>query len=178
MPDHFAFPWLRIGRVPVNVSGGYVATAIVFGCLAGRAFAHRGGGGGLIVAVGLAAAVVYTLSIVAHELGHLAAAALCRLDVRAVGLSATGGFVELADAEVPARSLALIAGAGPLVTALLALAASVLKAVEPTGDAAVDQLLTVLLSLNLAGLAVNLLPLRPLDGSHLLAAARLRHVRR
>jgi Zn-dependent protease len=137
----------------------------------------------LAVLVGLGAVAVYTGSILAHELGHLLAARACGLHVTSIGFSATGGFVELAgDHEPTAGSLALIAAAGPLVTALLAVLGYCVRAAWPGGDgvgagAALEMLLTLLVACNVVGLALNLLPFGPLDGARLLAAARLRYAR-
>jgi Zn-dependent protease len=137
----------------------------------------------LAVIVGLAAVAVYTLSILAHELGHLAAARMCGLEVTSIGFSATGGFVELADEDaLTAGSLALIAGAGPLVTALLAVLGYWLRSLWHGADgvgteAAAEMLLTLFAGFNVVALAINLLPLRRLDGGRLLSAARLRFAR-
>lgn len=141
------------------------------------------------VLAGLGVALAYALSILAHELAHLAAARACGVDVSAVTLEFWGGFVEIDDDErLTAGRLALIAGAGPLVTALvlLSLAAALTAAGWPlvgataadTGaEVALGRVLSGAFLLNAVALAINLLPVRPLDGGHLLAALRLRGAR-
>jgi Zn-dependent protease len=108
---------------------------------------------GWVLAAGLGAALVYFLSVLAHELGHLTVARAVGVDVSAIELGFAGGFVEMHDDDrLTAGRLAAIVGAGPLVTAVLALASW----------------------LTLEALGLNLLPFRPLDGGQLLVAARLR----
>ncbi len=72
--------------------------------------------------------------------------------------------------------------AGPLVTALLALASfGVLRTIGETESAArvfFEHVFGAAFVLNAIALAVNLLPIRPLDGGQLLLAARLRLARR
>ena len=153
MPDGVA-GGASIAGVPLHVTGTFIAVAIVLGFFAGRDVASTSlidlpslgsldealrafepGGpavtvtkpsSGRVVAAGLGVALVYALSVLAHELGHLTAARLVGIDVAAVQLHAAGGFVEMDDDRLTAGRLAWIAGAGPLVTSVLALVAGVL----------------------------------------------------
>jgi len=50
---------------------------------------------GWVVVAGVGVALVYGLSVLAHELGHLAAARLVGVEVAAIELHAAGGFVEM-----------------------------------------------------------------------------------
>lgn len=139
---------------------------------------------GWVLAAGLAAAVVSVASVLLHELGHLAAARIVGIDVPAVELHAAGGFVEIDDSDqLTAGRLAAIVAAGPLVTGTLALGALALLAAlgpaagPPQAGTQAELLARGVLgfaaTLNAAGLVVNLLPVRPLDGGHLMQAARL-----
>jgi Zn-dependent protease len=145
---------------------------------------------GWIVAAVLGTALVYALSILAHELGHLVAARRHGVEVTAVELHAFGGFVEHHDDDrLTAGSLAAIAGAGPLVTGFLALVSGALLLVvgwpltsQPdvhSGAAMVaGYMLSACFFVNAAGLVINLLPFRGLDGGHLKTAAGMRLGRR
>jgi Zn-dependent protease len=138
---------------------------------------------GWVLAAGLGVAAVYTLSVLAHELAHLAAARLAGADVDGVFLDFAGGFVVMADDDrLTAGKLAAIAGAGPLVTACLAAVALALAKLGvasqadghvTSAGAMVGAVVSAALVINAAGLAINLLPFRVLDGGDLLAAARL-----
>ena len=207
-----------IAGVPLQITTTFIAAAIVLGFFAGRDVASTslinlpslgsldevlrafepGGAAvtvtnpssGWVVAAGLGVALVYALSVVAHELGHLTAARLLGIDVTAVQLRAAGGFVEMDDDDLlTAGRLAWIAGAGPLVTSVLTLGAGVLLMAlgwpltdvpgsETGGAVALGRVLSAAFMINLLGLVVNLLPVRALDGGHLLAAARLWRQRR
>jgi Zn-dependent protease len=145
---------------------------------------------GWALAAGLGVAAIYVLSIVAHELGHLVAARRAGVDVAAMELNATGGFVEMADDDaLTAGGLATIAGAGPLVTACLALISGTALAVlgwpltgmrvdHGSAPVGVGRILSAAFELNLFCLVVNLVPIRPLDGADLLTALRMWRARR
>lgn len=202
-----------IAGVPLNVTVTFVAVAIVLGCLAGYEVAsaslvhlpsfgsleetlrsYQAGGpavtvthpsGGWVVIAGLGVAVIYALSVLAHELGHLAVARFLGVEVASIELHAAGGFVEMEDDDwLTAGRLASIAGAGPLVTGCLALLSAALLGPltgQSEGDTgagvALERVLSAAFTINLLGLVVNLVPVRALDGGHLLAAARLRYRR-
>ena len=137
------------------------------------------------LATGLAVALVYALSIIAHELGHLLAARQSGVAVSTVVLHLFGGHVEMEDEDrLTAGRLAWIAGAGPLVTAALALASGAAIAAlgwpfagspysESGAEVAAGQTLSSAFAINVFALVMNLLPVRMLDGGQLLAATRL-----
>jgi Zn-dependent protease len=141
---------------------------------------------GWVLATGAGVALVYFLSVLAHELGHLAAARVVRVDIAALELGFAGGFVAIHDGDrLTAGRLAAIVAAGPLVTAVIAFAAGMtLRALDwpllgmPDLSSAAGvsgaRILSAVFAINIAALALNLLPFRPLDGGQLLAAARLR----
>lgn len=202
-----------IAGVPLRVSQMFLAVALVAGVLAGqdvaatrlvrlpkirtldealhafdrgsKAFMEVRPSLGWALAAGLGVAVIYALSVVAHELGHLAVARRMGVGVAAMQLHAYGGYVEIDDDDsLTAGRLAAIAGAGPLVTAVLALVSAVLlnslgwplngvPSEGSAGAAAGGRVLSAAFTINGLVLAINLLPIRALDGGHLLHAARL-----
>ncbi len=207
-----------IAGVPLRVTTTFGVVAIVLGVLAGdkvastslvdlpsfssveealHAYDHGGPvltvtnpSSGWVVAAGMGVVLVYVLSVLAHELGHLTVARLVGVDVAAVELHAAGGFVEMDDDDrLTAGRLAAIAGAGPLVTGVLALVAGVsltglgwpladVPSSETGAEVALGRVLSAAFTINFFGLVMNLLPVRALDGGHLLAAARLWRSRR
>jgi Zn-dependent protease len=138
---------------------------------------------GWAIAAGLCIALVFLISILAHELGHFFAARKVGARPAAIRLHFAGGQVEFEDTHrLTAGTFALMVVAGPLVTALLALASfGVLRTFGETESAAqvfFEHVFGAAFVLNAIALAVNLLPIRPLDGGQLLLAARLRLARR
>jgi peptidase M50-like protein len=127
---------------------------------------------GWVLAAGLGVALVYFLSILAHELGHLIAARAVKIDVAAVQLNFAGGFVEMHDDDrLTAGRLAAIVGAGPLVTAFIVLAAwaalrklgwplTATPDLNTSAGVAIGRILSSAFVINLAALVLNLLPLR------------------
>jgi Zn-dependent protease len=141
---------------------------------------------GWLIAAALGVALVYALSVVAHELGHFAAARALDIEVTAVELDFAGGYVEMHDDDrLTAGKHAAIVAAGPLVTALLALGAWIaLRSLgwpltdtpdlETSAGVTAGRILSSVFMINAVALAVNLLPVRPLDGGQLLTVARSR----
>lgn len=141
---------------------------------------------GWVIAAALGVALVYVLSVVAHELGHLAAARAHKVEVTAVELNFAGGYVEMHDDDrLTAGKLATIVAAGPLVTALVALGAWIALCtlgwpltgtpdLQTSPGVTAGRILASAFLINVVALAVNLLPIRRLDGGLLLSAARLR----
>lgn len=139
------------------------------------------------LAAAVATVLVLTLSILAHEVGHAAAARRAGLRVEAIDLGFSGGWVTLRDVDaLTAGKLAAIAAAGPAVTALLAAAsygALTLLGWPPFDalgfdaasafEAAAQPVLAAALWVNLFCLVLNLLPIPPLDGHKLWIAGRL-----
>jgi Zn-dependent protease len=139
-----------------------------------------------VLSAGLGVAAVYCVSILAHELGHYFAARIVTVDVAAIELNFAGGFVEMHDDDrLTAGRLGAIVGAGPLVSAVLALAAfAALRSLGwpliGTPDSESSAIITAACAVSFAFqintvlLLVNLLPFRSFDGGQLLVAAGLR----
>jgi len=125
-----------------------------------------------LAGLGIAVSMTVLLcgSVLAHELGHCAAALRLGLPVRRVRLFLLGGVSELARPPLRPRDDALIAAAGPAVSAAIAALAG---AAALAADAStVLWLLAVQLAVtNAVVAAFNLLPGLPLDGGRVLRAA-------
>ena len=123
----------------------------------------------IAIVVSIILGVLLGLSVLAHELGHCLAARLLGMRVFGVRLYLLGGVSEMARAPRSPREEAVIASAGPAVSALLAGVFWVaLQAVE---QGTVGWLLVLLLALsNLVVAVFNLLPALPLDGGRVLRA--------
>jgi len=124
------------------------------------------------VLVALTFAVLLGVSVLLHELGHCAAAMRAGIGVREVHLSLLGGSTELVREPRTARAEALISGAGPAVSVVLA-ALGVLGWQLTAGDGPLTLSSLLLLQVGLANGAVavsNLLPGLPLDGGRVLRA--------
>lgn len=128
--------------------------------------------------------VLYT-SIVLHELGHAGAMYLCGVKCTRAAVHGMGGFAEVEDGAVmlfgsPIR-IAAIAFAGPLINLILGLLAILLSIAslrqqvwyinEPASWGVCTSIAGVIIGISeLIGCVVNLLPILPADGSHVLFA--------
>lgn len=121
------------------------------------------------IAVSIVLGVLLGISVLAHELGHCWAARLLGMPVIGVRLYLLGGVSELSRAPRSPRDEAIIAAAGPAVSAVLA--GVFWLAVTFTTPGTVGWLLVMLLTLsNLVVAVFNLLPALPLDGGRVLRA--------
>jgi Zn-dependent protease len=111
------------------------------------------------------------LTSLGHELGHAVAGRLAGLRVRAIVLAPEGGVTIRASSDHP-RVNFRTALAGPMANAVFASGFAMLALLVPTQDSFLAGFLTNLGLLQLATGVVNLLPLGPMDGSHILAAWR------
>jgi Zn-dependent protease len=131
--------------------------------------------------VAVVAAFLFFVSLVAHELGHALVARRGGIAVEGIDLWFFGGLAKLSrDTRSPGEELR-VAGAGPLVTAVIAAAAyagtraldggagSTVLGDEGTTPAAA--VLGWLAFINIALLVFNLVPAFPLDGGRLARAA-------
>lgn len=163
------FYLFHVGPVPVSASIWYFLLL---------AFMVSGGD----MMLGAVWAVVVTVSILIHELGHAAMAQRFRLHPRIV-LHGLGGLCAHDRAEDD-RSDALIIAAGPgaglLLGVLSGMAWVALEALAPAlmeSRPIVRQIFGMLLFVNIFWSLVNLLPLFPLDGGQLFRLGMLRVIR-
>lgn len=170
LPDGFQVA--RIAGVPVFVAPSWVASVAVIAVLGLPVIQQVVPGTSTTVAVAIAIllGILLGVSVLAHELGHCLAARLVGSRVLGVRLYLLGGASELAGIPRTPRDEAVIAGAGPLVSAAVAGLCAIPASLVDEGS--VHWLLWYLLALANAVLAVfNVLPALPLDGGRVVRAA-------
>lgn len=169
---------LRLGhvfgvRVGINWSVLVIFLLITFGLAAGRfPVLVPDLSPAVYAAAGLAAAVIFFLSLLAHEVSHAVVARRHGIGVEGITLWLFGGVARLeGEAETPGADLR-IAGVGPLTSLILgvvfgglALAGGVIGL-----PAIVVDVLLWLGVINVALAVFNLVPAAPLDGGRILRA--------
>jgi Zn-dependent protease/predicted transcriptional regulator len=170
---------LRLGRLAGVDVGINWSVLIIFGLLAWSLSASRfpteypGNPPWAYVVAGVAAALVFFLGLLAHEVSHAVVARRNGLQVEGITLWMFGGVARLrGEARTPGVDLR-IAGVGPLVSLLLGAGlgavAVVLAAADDTG--LVFGTFVWLAGINVVLAVFNVLPAAPLDGGRLLRAA-------
>lgn len=161
-------------QIGVNWSVLVIFALIAYGLAAGQfPAAYPGLGNAAYIVAGLATAVVFFLSLLAHELAHAIVARRNDVPVESITLWLFGGVARLqGEAETPGADLR-IAGVGPLVSVLLGVVflaiAAAFGAFDGGGLAAVA--IAWLGAINIALAVFNTIPAAPLDGGRLLRAA-------
>lgn len=160
----------RIAGIRIVVAPSWFIMAAVIVALAtpiiGRV-THETTTVAVVVSIGLA--VLLGVSVLAHELGHCAVAAIFGIRVTEVRLYLVGGYSELDREPRSAKEEALVAAAGPVVSALVALVCWAALTVPERFS--VGWLVAIELALANAIVAVfNILPALPLDGGRVLRA--------
>ena len=105
----------------------------------------------------------FLLLVLVHELGHAVAARSFGAQVISINAHGFGGTCEWYG-DVTAKQRAIIAWGGVLAQAVVYVAARILSLVVPTWGFLGDFMYTLLVT-NLILIAINLLPIRPLDGA-------------
>ncbi|MGN9765411.1 site-2 protease family protein [Micromonospora sp. SD12] len=166
----------RIAGVPVGVNWSVLVIFVLIAWgLAGSQFprAYPDRPVAAYVLAGLAAAVVFFLGLLAHEISHAIVAKRNGLEVGGITLWLFGGVAELrGEARDPGAELR-IAGVGPLVSLLIGLffgAIAVVLAVAGVEGLLLGSL-AWLAGINVLLAVFNALPAAPLDGGRLLRAA-------
>ncbi|MFR9802397.1 site-2 protease family protein [Pseudonocardia sp. RS010] len=163
----------RVAGVPVGLHWSVlVVVALLAWLLAAGVLppAAPGTPSGVLWAVAAVAGVLFMVTIAAHELAHVLVAHRFGVDVRRVTLWIIGGISEMVGRPRGPRALALVALAGPVVSAGLGggfLALAALGRAEGW-PAVVVAALGWLGSVNVLLAVFNLLPAAPLDGGRVL----------
>ncbi|MGC5032296.1 site-2 protease family protein [Micromonospora sp. DT229] len=166
----------RIAGVPVGVNWSVLFIfALIWWGLSANLFPVSYPGRSVVAYVfaGLAAAVVFFLGLLAHEVSHAVVAKRNGLSVQGITLWLFGGVAELrGEARTPGAELR-IAGVGPLVSLIIGVFFGAIAIVLSL--AGVQGLLlgamAWLAGINLLLALFNVLPAAPLDGGRLLRAA-------
>ena len=161
----------RIAGVPIVVTPSWILSVVVIAALGVPVVAQVIPETGTAAAIGVSVllGVLLGASVLAHELGHCVAARILGMTVVEVRLYLLGGVSELARAPRTPREEAVVAAAGPAVSAVLAGAFWVVVTTMRAGT--VGWLLVMLLALaNIVVAVFNLLPALPLDGGRVLRA--------
>lgn len=166
----------RIAGVPVGVNWSVLVIFLLIAwALSASQFprAYPGHSTPAYVAAGLAAAVVFFLGLLAHEVAHAVIAKRNGIEVEGITLWLFGGVSELkGEAKDPGAELR-IAGVGPLVSLLIGLFFAAIAVVLTVAGAHGLLLgaLAWLAGINVLLAIFNVLPAAPLDGGRLLRAA-------
>lgn len=164
-------PLGRIGGIPIVLAPSWLVSVVIIAVLATPVVeqALPGIGRGRAVVVSVALGVLLGVSVLTHELGHCLAARSMGVPVTEVRLYLLGGVSELGRLPDSPREEAVIAAAGPGVSAILAGVFGLL--VGSTAPHTVGWLLLIELALaNLVVAVFNFLPALPLDGGRVLRA--------
>jgi Zn-dependent protease/CBS domain-containing protein len=177
---------VRLFGIRIGASPSWFIVLFVFIYLLSGSFTERLDGSttdGYLLAV--AAALLFFVSLVAHELGHALTARRLGIGISGIDLWFFGGVAKMTrDTDSPGAEFK-VSAAGPVVTLLVVLAClAVGSLVSGTGDftqvvlfeSAVEStpllmLLGFLASINALLLVFNLVPAFPLDGGRLARAA-------
>ena len=158
-------------RVGLNWSW-FVVFALIAWTLAAAVLPAQNPGlsDGAYAAMAVAAALLFFLSVLLHELGHALQARREGLEIERITLWLFGGVAKFRGMFPSAGAEFRIAIAGPLVTLLVG-AACLLATALLDLPASVDGVVAWLGYINLVLLAFNLLPALPLDGGRVLRSA-------
>jgi Zn-dependent protease/CBS domain-containing protein len=160
----------RIAGVRVWINWSWlVVFALITWTLAAAVFpsTNPGFGRGAYVAMAGAAALLFFLSLLLHELGHATQARREQVEIEGITLWLFGGVARL-KGEIPSAGAELrIALAGPLVTLVLAVACGAFAGLLSQPEA-VDAVAAWLCYTNVLLLVFNMVPALPLDGGRVL----------
>ncbi|MEI2702837.1 MAG: site-2 protease family protein [Baekduia sp.] len=121
-------------------------------------------------ALGFAAAVLLFACVLLHELGHAVVARRHGVQIDEIDLWLLGGVARMSEEPKRASDELAFAAAGPAVTLAIALVLGGLHLVLPDSVPALQALVDYLLLVNVAILALNMLPAFPLDGGRIARA--------
>lgn len=169
---------LRLGHVagiPVGVNWSVFVILALIADIVARTILPRaaaGGSSGLYWAIGVPTALLFLVSLLAHETAHALVARRKGVGVRSITLWMLGGVAHL-DGEPPnARADFAIAAAGPLMS--LAAGAVLLLGAEAADSVGTPTVVVAALAwtggANVFLAVFNLLPGAPLDGGRILRA--------
>ena len=165
---------LKVGRVfgvPVIISPTWLILAVLVTVLYAdvvRAVLPQLAGG-LVYVVSFGFVVTLCGSVFLHELGHALASRHYRIGVRSITLEMLGGHTEMTEEAKTPKAEAVIALAGPMVSAVLGIIGVAVLVITPMGTLAM-QFAFQIAACNIIVAIYNVLPGMPLDGGRALRA--------
>jgi Zn-dependent protease len=162
----------RIAGVRIRINWSWlVVFALIVWSLAAGVFPEQNPGlsDGVHLAMAIAAAVLFFVSLLLHELGHARQALREGIEIDGITLWLFGGVAQFKTPFRSAGSEFRVAIAGPVVSLGLGIGFSLLALVGL--PSAVDGVVAWLGYINLALLVFNLIPALPLDGGRVLRSA-------
>jgi Zn-dependent protease/predicted transcriptional regulator len=168
----------RIGGIPVGLHYSWfiIAALITFSLSAHFRLTQSDWSRATIWIVSAVTAVLFFVSLLAHELSHAFVARSRGLPVRSITLFALGGLAQIEKDANTARTEFLVAVVGPLTSVVIGIvcvgiARSLGWSMEDGTAGVVGAVLGWLGSINVLLAVFNLIPGYPLDGGRLLRAA-------
>lgn len=172
-----AIPTVRIGRflgVPIHVSASWLLFALIVVVLYTRVLRGIEDSWMVSIAFAVGLALLWGLSVLLHELGHVAAATVMRSRVYRVEIGFLGGVTTTSTTDERPSEEFWVSIAGPAVSLLLAAPGVVAAFAGSTLSFGLHGSLGILVGTftlsNLAVAVFNLLPGLPLDGGRVLVA--------
>lgn len=159
-------------RIGLHYSWFLIAFLIVLSLSSDYHLNHPQWNSGLVLALTLATALLFFISLLLHELAHSLVAKANGLPVREITLFALGGVSRIEREPASAKAEFWIAVVGPLTSAVIGMVC--LGTVKVVGSGATLSPLMAVLSwlgyINLGLAAFNLIPGYPMDGGRILRA--------
>ena len=167
---------IRVGKIfgiPIQVNYSWIFIFLLFTYVLANSFDDIEPGWPAAQRWGVAAltAVLFFLSVLAHELTHSVVAIRKGIPVRGITLFIFGGVSQLAhEARRPFTEF-LVAVVGPLASVILGLALFGVWYMMDDGNATLSAVLFFLATINISLGVFNMLPGFPLDGGRVMRAA-------
>ena len=158
-------------KIGLHYSWFLIALLIVFSLSSQFHATNPAWGDGIILALAIATALLFFVSLLLHELAHSLVATANRLPVKEITLFALGGVSQIEKNPLSAKVEFWLAFVGPLTSMVIGVVCLTLARV--IGDPSTNPWMAILLWLgyiNLSLAAFNLLPGYPLDGGRVLRA--------
>ena len=157
-------------RIGLHYSWFIIALLIVFSLSAQFHSSHPSWGDGVILALAVATAILFFISLLLHELAHSVVAKSWGLPVREITLFALGGVSQIEKEAGSAKVEFWMASVGPLTSACIGLLCLALSRLWGVDSSPVTSMVSWLGYINLALAVFNLIPGYPLDGGRILRA--------
>ena len=162
-----AIPAGRVLGVPLRIGVSWIVVIPVVGIGLFAGIPIEAGSATARAVVAAGATLLLFASVIVHEIGHVAAARRLGVPVSGVQVFLVGGYSDLALDSVTPRTEIMVAAAGPVASAVVALVMGGAALVAPD-VAGLHRAAGVVVLMNVAVGAANLLPGLPLDGGRVM----------